>query len=486
MKRLKFLVYFILYVSIALPLGASDKRLKAVGDMSLAVPDRDSRINLYQWAGNVAWLKQNDSLNWMRYAARSDNEWGALHRHWDAKQRSRDDLLFSGQKHLDGQQTFYGSLMYTADFRLGLNRAIERQPYGLDPFVLADSTQGDMTFLGPKVNVAYNYWLSPKWYLGASLTYAINRGLKQQFTRPEIINRVVRAGLHAVYRINGNLSLGLSYGPYHIQDITKEVKQPDGKSPITYRYRGEYKFRLKVGTYERTATYEGFNLRPQIAWTSDRLNGVIMTNYYYQWHELFDGTITRYYDGYFQAEQYAMTTAWRYFAGMRKNTAISFAYHYRFTDGWAREPQAGLLFHRKRITRHHITIGASHKLYKPALMLAGEVQYDVRNPDEDDYLAHQYRKGTIANWQAHAGLEYALTPSWHLRTGLIYQEYDEADVWNYFGDYRGLRGTVGFGYRHVNWELDGVVQYGRKVNINDAGNDQRGVLNAALQFRQYF
>jgi len=265
----KFSYVILIGFLIIFKLHASDTRLNAMGDMTYSVPDIYSQVNLYLFSGNVAGLKANDSTNWMYYTANSTNNWGSLKRHWDAKENQFHNFSFSGLKHLGANQVFYGYVRYNWDYRLDVNNAIEKEPYGIDPFVLADYTEGNFLYHGPEIFAAYNHTISPSISWGIGLYYYINRGLKNIATESEIISREINASFNFIYRVSPQVSVGLSFIPYQTQDITKLVTQIDGLIPVTRRYRGEFLYREKTTTQDRTAVFEGYQLKPQIAYKNE-------------------------------------------------------------------------------------------------------------------------------------------------------------------------------------------------------------------------
>ncbi len=282
-------------------LYSTDNRMQAMGGIRISVPDVDVRFNLFQFAGNTAWIKENDSLNWGRYSLNSRNQWGSLHRNWDAEGVHQKFFYFSGQKHISESQVFFGSVQYNHDWLNRVNMAIEPRPYDSDPFVLADSVSGDFVYYGPKITVAFSQRLSSKLLLGVSLDYAISEGLKKQFTRPEIIGRYINTSFDLAYKPDSSWVFGLSFRPFDVQDITKLVTQPNGIKPVVRRYRGEFEYSKYVSTGDRTAQYKGWEISPQMSVKKHWLEGAFSAAYRYLWQEVYDGTSQRTYDGNYQS-----------------------------------------------------------------------------------------------------------------------------------------------------------------------------------------
>ena len=75
MKKILLLISLFVLTNQA---HATEIRLRAMGGMRLAVPDIEAQVNLYHLADNIAWLKVNDTTDWSRYTALSQNESGRV------------------------------------------------------------------------------------------------------------------------------------------------------------------------------------------------------------------------------------------------------------------------------------------------------------------------------------------------------------------------------------------------------------------------
>jgi hypothetical protein len=440
-----------------------------MGRIHLAVPDSEAEINLYHLAQNQAWLKTNDSTNWSRYTFLNENESGSLHRFWDSQGLNYYSLSISGQKHIDESKIFYGDIRYNVDIRKKVNRALDKYPYDLDPFVLTDTTAGQFEYLGPRLSVAFNHQLFSDFYYGMSIDYAVNRGLKDIYTEPEVISRYIGASLDFVYRLSSTINLGLTNSVYHLLDITKLTLQSDGQTPQTYRYRGLFEFRKSTGTKDRNSTYWGYQFCPQISLASGHLETVFYMNYRYRWHDIYDGTTTRSYEGSYQEQSYGFRIIGRYYLSRDRSTALTADYHYNYIDNWAKEAVAGLLIHKGDHSNQFVLVGAFHKFDMFPILTAVEISYDHSQPKEEDYLAKKAIDGSITKLDIRLGLELEAWKNRFLRGGYNYINYKETDVWDYYGDFQGHILTGGIGLHFSSLELDIYGRYGRtNRKIDDA------------------
>jgi hypothetical protein len=481
------LILFSVILICSQNLNAGDTRLLAMGEMTWAVPDIEAQINLYRVAGNTAWLKANDSLNWMYYTADSRNNWGSLKRKWDAQKNQFHYFCFSGQKHLGDTQIFYGEIRYNWDYRHDITNAIEKNPYSGDPFVLADYTKGGITYHGPEVFAAFNHLILPSLWWGVSLQYNINNGLKDIETEPEIMCREINASFDLIYKLNSSSTFGLSVKPYQIQDITKLVKQKDGQSPTTKRYRGEFEYREKTSKSDRTAVYEGYEIRPQLAFNNNYFENITFFSYYYQWHKLYDGSTTRHYDGYYQAQRYGFHSITLVNSNNKYNSKLLLEYHFKYADDWAKEPLADLMFYRAFDNLHKIILGGSSNIINYPLLAALEIHLLHRYPRQNDYIASKNRNGAITDFDIRSGIEYHAAPNFDIRAGYIYRDYCENEIWNHFGDFSGSYVTLGAGLRFDKFELDASGNFGIVTGGADAVNSgkSRTGLNLLIRLKQY-
>ena len=482
-----FIIILLLMVN---SIFANENRVVAIGDMKITIEDIDRQVNLFQIAGNNAWLKSNDTSNsWTDFTLFNNTESGDIKRHWDAQKTSFTFFGFRGQKHINQKQIFYGEIYYNWDHRYKVNQAIEKNPYAPDPFVLADSTAGTFNYLGPQIFVAYAYQITPSFSAGLSIRYNINKGLKTIYTMPEIIDRDTELSLDLAYSITPNITAGFSYKPYQKQEITSLVKQPDGKDPQTYRYRGEFVFRKNTGSFERRAIFEGYQLIPQLAFKSDYYDGVILFNYIYNWHELYDNPSKRYYDGFYQGKQYIINSVFRFYTNSNHNNIFALEYKFNNLQDWARNPNAELLIHQAEYNQHTFVAGYSHLFSELPLLAAIETSFYYDATTKDDYLAQIFRNGINRNFKTNLGFEYSMKNNLALRGGIIYNQYDEDPIWNYFGSYSGLYMTFGVGYIYKKTVMDLYGFIGKSANnsIFDETNIRTSKkLNFSFEIKQYF
>ncbi len=460
---------------------AGDLTLRAAGDMSMAIPDSDSTINLYRSAGNTAWLQMNDARNWMVISAGSGNNWGTLRRYWDAYGLYNNNLTFAGQKHVSPTQTFYGAITYHIDYRTGVNRSIELEPYALDPFVLCDSTQGDFSYNGPTVVVAFSHHILPRLWWGVGLNYAIYRGLKKIYSMPEIIRRNIQADFSLAYLLSGHWVVGFSFRPYDVRDLTKIVQQPDGTEPVVFRYRGEFEFTSVTSKDDRTAIYNGAEFSPQIMYRSSAMRGVIAAGYYYRWHEVYDNVHLRKYDGYYQGRHYFLNTAWRWFWGQSGQNVLSLQYNFRYIQDWAEEPLRKFAIYRSFHHFHDVTFGYYRST--GTLFGAAEINYRYYLPNKKDYLAHVYREAAIKHFRFNLGGGYRFSAHWAAQAGFVWEKYSEPAIWHYFGDYSGFSATAGVSHYFKSYQIRAYTKIGRRDGYGNGR--QRRLMDFMIRFKQF-
>jgi hypothetical protein len=465
-------------------LQASDVRLQAMGDMIAAAPDEATALNLYRFAGNNALLLLDIPDHQMRYAYYSDNNWGDLRRTWDAKTQHHNYFLFTGVRRLGENHTFFGQINYGWDFRGKVRKAIEYEPYASDPFVLADSSEGDIDYYGPQISVAYAARPFTNLFVGVGLDYRILRGLKLSYSRPEIILTGVKGHLDLAYKAAEGFFIGCVIKPYHRQEITKLVKQPEGTDPETFRYRGEFEFSKALATSPRTAVLKGYDIGPQVSLQKGRWHAIVTAGYVMGWQEIFDGEATHNYDGDYQSEQYYAKSAVRYFWDNSELSAVTLGYRLWYLQDWAKEPQAGFMIYRSIQRRSQAQAGISYRLSILPLLLAAELNLDWLEPARSDYLAHRHRRGLIRQSSGHFGFETERLGHFRMRGGAAYNKYDEAEVWNYFGDYEGWMFSAGAGYENDQLSVELFLKYSNAATRVREPLARREILNFGLEIRR--
>ncbi len=458
-----------------------DLRPLASGDMSLALPDTNRQLNLYQFAGNSAWLQMNDKGNWLKITLGNKSSRGDLRRFWDAYGVYDNAVTFSGQKHVADNQTFFGYVRYHMDYKERVNRAIDIEPYDFDPFVLSDSTEGDFFYSGPQVFVVFSHRPFQKLWWGVSLDYQIYRGLKKIYSMPEIVRRKIALDLSLAWAVGKSLTLGISMRPYDINDLTDLVLQPDGVNPVVLRYRGEFYFHSATSKDDRTAISRGAEVIPQLMYRNRRLEGILTAGYYYRWYEVYDNETQRNYDGYYQGERYYFNTAWRYYFSDLRQTGLSLGYRFGYMADWAEEPVKRYVIYRSYRHQHRLTAGFFKKFnrWKAAL----ETDYDYLLPDKRDYLAHSFRRESLTTLNVRAGALWDVSQSIQLQGGVIFSKYREGAVWNYFGDFNAMLGTVGISYAFKNYILEFYSKLGRMSGLNNSR--QKDILELIVQINQF-
>ena len=481
--------FLLILLCITVFAAASDNRRLAMGGIRISLPDAFNQLNIWQVNANPAGLLNSDSLNWMFYSANHLRRNTEVRRWWDALHVYYTNLYFSGQKRLTPKQMFYGYFRYGWENHIDLRRTIDREPYDLDPFVLADSTQGNFNFYGPEIYVAYNYRFNNRFSLGMSIQYAIQQGLKNIFTRPEIIHRRFFVDVGVSYAINDVFSAAIKFLYFDSQDLTKLVLQPDKREPITYRYRGEFEYKTVTGKSDRIADYDGYIVSPQIQWQSSRWEGLFSAGYFYRWHQLFDNPTNPVYDGYYQEQRYYARLVNRYYFNSTRQTLLAFDARFSYIQNWAKEPKAGYMIYNAYYHRYGFTLGFSHRFNQSPITVAAEGEFSRDLPDRRDHLAHIYRLGPMDNSTLRAGMEYSIARIYHLRAGFYYHWYKEDPVWQYFGDLSGPGITAGFGFDSEFHAIDLYFKYDRMTpcscSVQNSGKNNSGI-DIILSWKQFF
>ena len=109
-------------------------------------------------------------------------------RDFDPKSERDYDLSFSNFLILTPRSTIASTVAYAHTNKIDMNRSLEKNFYD-HYYAYSDTTIGDTKFAGPQLQVLYQHRIGKGLSAGAALDYAIERGLKDTYTRCETIVR---------------------------------------------------------------------------------------------------------------------------------------------------------------------------------------------------------------------------------------------------------------------------------------------------------
>jgi hypothetical protein len=459
---------------------ADSLRNSTMGNVFIAQIDEDSQLNPYDFGRNPAYLFYDFQGDWNRFAADFSHETGTLKRPLDPK--TIDDLYgaFAGRKKLGSNQIVWGSFRYDRFEQRDMFRAIEFDPYN-DPFFLTDTTSGNTTYYGPSIKVDYSLHLSPKVSIGAGFDYDISTGLKDYYTRPQIVHNNARGNIGIIMQPTPKWLFGLIARPIRLQNRTEFSKTDEGYDNVIRRYAGDRIFEIRTfETYTIRELLWGVEFDVQNFYTTDRVKlGTIFTYGMSQNRIKYNLTFPEEV-GFWQDETYGFKFLARYTpAGIP--LVLGLSGEATNGDGWAKRPRFDnvLLFDNPTKLRS-IGAGASYTFNSLGLILTGEYVLNGWKIEADDYGANAFPKVDITQNIGRLGVEYRAFNVYSIRGGVEVTDYP-IDRWLKLpANMTRYRFTGGLGYNLHFWSIE--AEFGYETSVRDGLDGERRDLSGILWF----
>jgi hypothetical protein len=453
-------------------------RNSTMGNVFIAQIDEDSQLNPYDYGRNPAYLFWDFQGDYNRFAADFSHESGTLKRPLDPKMIDDVNGAFMGRKKLGNNQVVWGSFTYDRFEQRDMYRAIEFDPYN-DPFYLTDTTTGNTTYYGPSIKVDYTLRLNSKVAIGGGLDYDISTGLKDYFTRPQIVHNYFKGNIGVIVQPVPKWTVGVIARPIRLQNRTEFDKTDEGFDNLIKRYAGDKIYEIR--TFESYTIREllwGVEFDLQNFYTTDRVKvGTIFTYGLSQnrikYNLSFPEEI-----GFWQDQSYGFKFLARYTPA---GTPLVLGLSGEATngEGWAKRPRFDnvLLFNNPTKLRS-IGAGASYTFASLGLVLTGEYVLNGWKIEADDFGATEFPKVDITQNIGRLGAEYRAFNVYSIRAGVEVTDYP-IDRWLKLpANMTQYRFTGGLAYNVHFWTIEGELGYERSVKDNTNGDrsDLSGIL----------
>lgn len=175
------------------------------------------------------------------YVFYSDYGAGNLRLPFEPQRKSRNMLLFSGQKRIGSQDYFSGFFAYRHDLLWKKMWVHDRNPYAGVPFLLADSSNGDFELSGIICNFKITRDLKRlPVLLGLSVLYGVDEEIKKIFPRPQLKHRDLLVNVGVGYRFSKSVTFSLQSMYFDFQEIslTTRYDLEQNRTPIFFKIRG--------------------------------------------------------------------------------------------------------------------------------------------------------------------------------------------------------------------------------------------------------
>jgi hypothetical protein len=467
----------------AQPARGDGIRIESLAGARLALEDRDNQINPYDFGRNPAWLHLDYEFRYLRFNMSLYETKGELRREYDPHLVNNFFIGVEGIKKLSDRQTVMGYIDYQRLHDGGVYRNLESDQYN-DPFYLNDQTTGDFEYYGPRTSIDWGIRLAEGILFGVGLDYDISTGLKQIYTRPEIVHNYSQGRIGLAYSRSGKWMLGLVYRPTRLQNRTQFAKPDEGYDNVIQGYSGDAIYEVRAFSsytieevmYSHFVDLQGFYMG------DDLKAGLIITGGKGENEVKYNAT-RQYPKGYWEEELLDAGMKLRWAPGGRP-LAVGLSARYVKNDGWGVRPEfSDVLLYDNPYSMYSGGIGLSYWISSIDVLLVGEYtaeQYDIEVWDNG---ANLYRSADHLSQIARIGLEKNISNVYSFRAGYEYTDYP-IDRWIKLPRNIDIsRITGGFGAYVGGWNIDIHAEYA--LGTRDETDAERQSLGAVLWCTRY-
>ncbi len=450
----------------------NELRIETLGGCRIALEDEDNKLNPYDFGRNAAFLLQDYEEPWLRFTFGLTEDAGELKRPYDPLLVNNLTFGAQGIKRFGERHAAYGYFGYSRIREREIYRALEYNQYN-DPFYLTDNTTGDFIYNGPTMSVDYGLQLGRGFSLGLGIDYDISTGLKQEYTRPEIVHNYLRANLGLIYERGNRWIIGLIARPLRHQNRTKFDKPEEGYDNIVFRYSGDGIFDVRTyGSYSLRELDVGVEIALQNFFSLGGFALGTEIDYRYNENDIVYGSTTQHNEGYWENTAYDFKLLGRYtFRSMP--LALGFSGRVLREEGWAKRPRfEEVLLYENPVNMQSAGVGISYRFRPTGLTIAADYVMNRFDVEVSDYGANSYREVDVIQNIGRFGIEYSALNVYALRAGVEYIDYP-VDRWLKLpANIDSFRMTGGLLYNYGLWAIELKLAYGDAF-IDDSDASRR-------------
>ena len=406
-----------------LPARGDEIRIRSLADARLALEDRDNRINPYDFGRNPAWLMQDFEVHYLRFSSSLYEISGDLRRDFDP--HLVNDLYFSaeGNKLLSDRQAVMGYIDFQRLRDREVYRSLENDQYN-DPFYLNDQTTGDFNYLGPRASVDWSIRLQDGLWLGLGGDYNINFGLKQVYTRPQIVHNYSQGIVGLTWQPAGRWVLGIVGSRARLQNVTNFSRPDEGFDNVIQGYSGDAIFEVRsFSSYKITEIEMRYNVDLQGFYLGDELKAGVTARGGISENDVKYNATRQFPKGYWREDLVDVDFRARY-APSGKSLALGVSARYINNDGWGVRPDfAEVLLYDNPYSMYSAGIGLAYRFVPDDLMILGEYIYKKYDIEVYDNGASLYRKADHTSNIGRIALEKNISNVYSFRVGYEFIDY---------------------------------------------------------------
>lgn len=460
------------------PAVGNELRLSTMGNCSIALYDKDNQLNPFDYGFNPAYLLRDYDREWIRFTAGLEERSGHLKRKYDPYLTNNFYAGFMGIKKLGDRHVTSGSVTYQRISEREIFHSLEIDQYN-DPFYLTDLTTGDFEYYGPSLSANYGIRVKDNLHLGAGLQYDISTGLKQEYTRPEIVHNYIKATLGMIYEHSSGYMFGLTLSPIRNRNRTNFDKTDEGYDNIINRYSGEGIYEVRSFSSKQISEEEwGGEVTVQNFYLGRNLKlGSLLTYALHQTESRYDA-FERDLMSFWETERYDFRFLGRYTPeGMPLTVGITG--RLMTNDGWAKRPEyEDVLLYDNPYRLASIGGGVSYLIEPLNVTATADYIMNSYEIEANDYGASLFRSAEVIQNIGRVGMEYSLFGLHSVRLGFEMIDYP-IDRWLKLpANMDSYRITGGFGYQVGFWNIEMQLMYSdrSREGVNETRQGLSGIM----------
>ncbi|MBW6457720.1 MAG: hypothetical protein K0B52_01010 [FCB group bacterium] len=219
-------------------------------------------LNNYVLSGNPASLVYRGNMQLYR-AAGAYTDQSAYRRLFDPASVRNAEAVYTTVRSINDGSFFSTRISYEDIKQRELFSSMEKDFYD-DYFSMTDSTTGNTSYYGPRLEISYNARLSEHLFFGLEAGYGVERGLQDTFPQTITIMRNSDYRIGMEYR-RPAFSIGIGARYYDDQNHYEAVKKYSDVLPKTYFGYNVYYNELATATFKKRRTRNGIEYGGHIA-----------------------------------------------------------------------------------------------------------------------------------------------------------------------------------------------------------------------------
>jgi len=412
---------------------SSQTRLFSMGDLVLVMEDEDNEINLYDFGNNPAWVVMDQKISWGRGSSLLNQEKGSYRRILDPQTLVTLNSFFDAVKTFGPDKVFFGYVGYYYYDNQKIVGSVEKYPYE-DKFGLLDSAgfvdvdkdgniddiRSDFTYTGPDIFAGHSRKIRENTFIGATVGYRLEHGVKRQYIWPETYLRTFHFNVGVAQRLARGIVLGLSFRPYDTQERIDLDPGLQGGSVV--KDVVGFQWRIPISSMTRTTRNKIYKAGFQGTWDLGKslTNGCIF-NYVFKSLEINDGLKDADRVVHWESDGYHIE-----YRGLWRVTPdivnIGFSYRKDYQKTWTKNPIFNTILDEGPITEERYGIGWG--IFPSESFRWGfEMHFSQYKEEITDYIARGIRDTREESLSYNLGAELRLEKNFWVRGGLIYAEY---------------------------------------------------------------